>query len=276
MADMPAYTLIGKFAGDGTPDYLIPSVVRSLLNVADGANAYVHPNHSGDVTSVADGAQTISNNVVNNAKLAQVAVNIIKGRKTAGTGNVEDLTVSDVLAMLDVYTQTETDNLLTNKAPLSSPALTGTPTAPTATTGTDTTQIASTEFVQQELDVHKADDTNAHNINTKAGKTQEEWQTATLLNGWTSVGGESVQYMKDEFGFLHFRGRCSGGAISDETTVMTLPIGYIVTSTYGVSTSTSNGTEKRLTDFAFGIDGTVRIYSAYANYLNFNIPPIKI
>lgn len=33
------------------------------------------------------------------------------------------------------------------KAPLTSPALTGTPTAPTATAGTNTTQIATTEFV---------------------------------------------------------------------------------------------------------------------------------
>jgi len=37
-------------------------------------------------------------------------------------------------------------------AKLASPALTGTPTAPTAATGTDTTQIASTEFVQQEIE----------------------------------------------------------------------------------------------------------------------------
>lgn len=35
----------------------------------------------------------------------------------------------------------------TSRAPLASPALTGTPTAPTATTGTATTQIATTEFV---------------------------------------------------------------------------------------------------------------------------------
>ena len=35
-------------------------------------------------------------------------------------------------------------------APLASPALTGTPTAPTATPGTDDTQIATTEFVQGE------------------------------------------------------------------------------------------------------------------------------
>ena len=46
------------------------------------------------------------------------------------------------------------DNLQTSldaKAPLASPALTGTPTAPTASADTSTTQIATTAFVQQEL-----------------------------------------------------------------------------------------------------------------------------
>ncbi len=37
------------------------------------------------------------------------------------------------------------------RAPLASPTLTGTPSAPTASTGTSTTQIATTGFVQQEL-----------------------------------------------------------------------------------------------------------------------------
>ena len=40
---------------------------------------------------------------------------------------------------------------LADKAPLASPALTGTPTAPTASSGTSTTQIATTAFVQQEI-----------------------------------------------------------------------------------------------------------------------------
>ena len=39
-------------------------------------------------------------------------------------------------------------NGLSAKAPLASPALTGTPTAPTASSGTNTTQIATTAFVQ--------------------------------------------------------------------------------------------------------------------------------
>ena len=40
---------------------------------------------------------------------------------------------------------------LATKAPLADPALTGTPTAPTASSGTNTTQIATTAFVQQEV-----------------------------------------------------------------------------------------------------------------------------
>ena len=39
----------------------------------------------------------------------------------------------------------------TDVAPVASPALTGTPTAPTATFGTDTTQLATTQFVQAAL-----------------------------------------------------------------------------------------------------------------------------
>lgn len=49
------------------------------------------------------------------------------------------------------HTIANVDNLqatLNGKAPLASPALTGTPTAPTATSGTNTTQIATTAFVQ--------------------------------------------------------------------------------------------------------------------------------
>lgn len=43
---------------------------------------------------------TINNNVVTNAKLAQVSTGTVKGRKSSGTGNVEDLTMEDLAAML--------------------------------------------------------------------------------------------------------------------------------------------------------------------------------
>lgn len=45
-------------------------------------------------------------------------------------------------------TEAQIGDLITNKASLASPALTGTPTAPTATAGTSTTQLATTAFVQ--------------------------------------------------------------------------------------------------------------------------------
>ncbi|CAB4153679.1 hypothetical protein UFOVP628_15 [uncultured Caudovirales phage] len=47
----------------------------------------------------------------------------------------------------NTYTQAQTDSLLAAKAPLASPALTGTPTAPTAAAATNTTQLATTAFV---------------------------------------------------------------------------------------------------------------------------------
>lgn len=47
---------------------------------------------------------TPADNVVTNAKLATVATATIKGRTTAGTGNVEDLTASQVRTLLDVPT----------------------------------------------------------------------------------------------------------------------------------------------------------------------------
>jgi hypothetical protein len=76
--------------------------LRSHLNVADGANNYTHPNHSGDVTSVGDGATTIANDAVTNVKLANVAASTLKGRISSGTGDPEDLSASDVRTILNV------------------------------------------------------------------------------------------------------------------------------------------------------------------------------
>lgn len=66
--------------------------------------------------------------------------------------NIENFyTKSEVDALLadkadsnDVYTKTEADNLLSAKAPLASPALTGTPTCPSPTTSTG---IANKDYV---------------------------------------------------------------------------------------------------------------------------------
>ena len=63
---------------------------------------------TGDVTGSGTGsfAATIASNAVTNAKLAQVATATFKGRTTAGTGNVEDLTATQATALLNNFTST--------------------------------------------------------------------------------------------------------------------------------------------------------------------------
>ena len=71
-------------------------------------------------------------------------------------------TASDDLIPTEKAVRTALDTDITNLhienyAPLASPALTGTPTAPTAAQGTDTTQIATTAFVKAACDQVKVD-----------------------------------------------------------------------------------------------------------------------
>jgi len=64
------------------------------------------------------------------------------GTTTTGSGGGAWGSITGTLS-----SQTDLQNALDLKAPLASPTLTGTPTAPTATAGTNTTQIATTAFV---------------------------------------------------------------------------------------------------------------------------------
>lgn len=73
----------------------------------------------------------------------QVVVDVF-GRITSGS-NPSTLAGHGIT---DSYTKTQEDNLLADKASLDSPALTGTPTGPTAEKGTNTLQLATTAFVQ--------------------------------------------------------------------------------------------------------------------------------
>ena len=66
-------------------------------------------------------------------------------RTTLGLGSVDN--TADSAKPISTATQSALDL----KAPLASPALTGTPTAPTAAANTNTTQVATTAYVQTEL-----------------------------------------------------------------------------------------------------------------------------
>lgn len=69
------------------------------------------------------------------------ASTVVGAKTNLGLNNVDN--TSDANKPISTATQTALDT----KAPLASPALTGTPTVPTATIGTNTTQIANTAFV---------------------------------------------------------------------------------------------------------------------------------
>lgn len=103
LADMATNTIKGrKTTGTGDPEDLSASDVRTILNIEDGANNYVHPNHSGDVTSTGDGATVIGDDKVTNAKLANMPTMTIKGNNTASTADPTDLTATEVRALLNV------------------------------------------------------------------------------------------------------------------------------------------------------------------------------
>jgi hypothetical protein len=91
-------------ATTGANGFMSAADKSKLDGIAANANNYAHPNHTGDVTSVGDGATTIANDAVTNAKLADVATATIKGRATTGTGDPEDLTGTQATALLDVFT----------------------------------------------------------------------------------------------------------------------------------------------------------------------------
>lgn len=75
----------------------------------------------------------------------EIAINLSTETNRAMTS--ENMLRSNLDGEISRATNAE-NNLNEKKANLSSPALTGTPTAPTASTGTNTTQIATTAFVQ--------------------------------------------------------------------------------------------------------------------------------
>ena len=99
--------LLGNDDGPGSiVQELTATDVRTLLNVADGANNYVHPNHTGDVTSTGDGATVIANDAVTTAKILNSNVTTDKiADSNVTTAKIADLNVTtNKIAVLNVTT----------------------------------------------------------------------------------------------------------------------------------------------------------------------------
>ena len=96
--------LSGLLADD---QHIIDAEAVSAMGVKGTGNPlnhdfYVHPNHSGEVTSLADGAQTIATAAVTLAKMADMATASLLGRNTAGVGVPEVLSKATALSLLNV------------------------------------------------------------------------------------------------------------------------------------------------------------------------------
>jgi len=165
----------------------------SGAEVADISNGF-------DATTLADlgiTATAAELNIMDGVTSTTAELNILDGvTSTTAELNILD-GVTATTAELN-YVDGVTSNIQTQlnaKAPLASPALTGTPTAPTALTGTDTTQLATTEFVQQEIDAIPAVDlSSVYPVGSVYINASVSTNPATLLGfgTWTAFGAGRV------------------------------------------------------------------------------------
>ena len=117
---------------------------------AQSAAASALASHESDTTNIhgiADTSLLATKTYADNAAATAAAAIVDAAPATLDTLNELAAAINDDASFASTVT-----TALGAKAPLASPALTGTPTAPTAAVGTDTTQIATTAFVIDQID----------------------------------------------------------------------------------------------------------------------------
>jgi hypothetical protein len=136
----------------GTPSTLVGTNISGTAANLTAGNVTTNANLTGDVTSVGN-ATTIGLGKVTNSMLAGSIdlTSKVTGILPVANGGTGATTLTGYVKGSGTSAMTASASIpvadVSGAAPLASPALTGTPTAPTATSGDNTTQIATTAFV---------------------------------------------------------------------------------------------------------------------------------
>jgi hypothetical protein len=208
----------GTFAVDGAGNLTVKANVFDAYGSASSAQSAAISAAAADATTKANAAQSAAttaaaSDATTKANAAQAAAEAtaaaalssaisteVSNRNTAISGAVSTLvdgapdllnTLNELAAAINDdanYTTTITTALGT-KAPLASPALTGTPTAPTAAADTNTTQIATTAFAKAEADAAQsaAESTAASDATTKANAAQAAAEATAAADATTKA-----------------------------------------------------------------------------------------
>lgn len=186
------------------------SGVVSFTTVAADSGTNAVADSSSDTLTIAGGTG-INTVAANDPETITINLDINELSTVSSTGS--DLVVFADVSDSNTPKKETKDNFLSAYAPLASPALTGTPTAPTAGAGTNTTQIATTAFVtaavqaaQQGLDVKES-----VRVATTANITLSGTQT---IDGVSVSAGNRVLVKNQSTGAENGIYACAAGAWS--------------------------------------------------------------
>jgi hypothetical protein len=96
IADNDAFLMRDSESGPNSLKEVLWSLLKSTLNLVTNGNSHDH--NGGDGAQIPTGG--IADDAVDNTKLANMAVNTVKGRVTAGTGSPEDMTAAQARSVI--------------------------------------------------------------------------------------------------------------------------------------------------------------------------------
>ena len=195
------FSLVPKAAQDASA--ATDLVRKSQLDAGLAAKAALSHSHAiADVTGLQvalDAKLGATANAVSASKLATARTIALAGDLSGSVSFDGSTNVTITAAVADdshAHVIANVDGLqaaLDAKAPLASPALTGTPTAPTALSGTNTTQLATTAFVQQAIVDFGPGDMLAATYDTDADGKVDAAEVADAAP-WTGITGKPTSF----------------------------------------------------------------------------------